>query len=302
MDIKQKAFNQINQLKFTLERLNYTTSQIEQKNYNYEFVVSSNDNKIKVQVYYGKKGIRTILQGKEDSLLYKELKKIIYEQTELDFTSPEFEEPDEYIGTDESGKGDIFGPLVIASVYVNKTTKNKLKEVGVRDSKTLNETQISHLSKEIISIVGNNYNIVSISPKKYNTLYEEFKNLNKLLNWAHSKAIENLLDNVKCNIVITDKFSNSTLNIENNKNHSSVEFRQITKAEKFVGVAAASILARNKFNEWFIKHSKAGLDFFKGSSRSVDHLKELIKKIGKENLVEYAKLHYKTIKDILQVN
>jgi len=301
MDITKKAYDYINQLKKKLTALNYITTNIEQKNYNYEFTVKINNKKIKVLVYYGKKGVRTILQGDIKSKEYTDIRKLIYEQIELDLSTDndtEIIEPDEYIGTDESGKGDFFGPLVVAAVFVNKETKNKLKRLGVRDSKDLSDEQISYVSKNIIKIVGENYNIVSIAPEKYNELYNEFKNLNKLLNWAHSKAIENILKKNKCKKVITDKFSNQKLNIHLDKNYSSIEFLQITKAEKYIGVAAASILARNKFNEWFKAQSKKGINLVKGSSKKVEEcVADLIKKIGKENLRSYAKLHFKTLKN-----
>lgn len=300
MSTKQKAYKYISSLKTRLSALNYYTSEIEQKNYNYEFIVVIGDRKIKVQVYFGKKGIKTILQGDSFSKEYKEIKKIIFEQMEFEYDNQETSEPEEYIGSDESGKGDLFGPLVIAAVFVDSKTKNKLKQIGVRDSKDLSDSQIFSLSKDIVKIVGDNYNIISISPSKYNKLYSEFKNLNKLLNWAHSKAIDNLLLKTNCKNVITDKFSAKELDITLNTNHSSVKFAQLTKAEKFVGVAAASILARNKFNEWFLKQSEKGIHLIKGSSKKAEEcVAELIRKIGKENLSNYAKLHFKTFKKFL---
>lgn len=302
MNITKKACDYINQLKKKLTTLNYITTNIEQKKYNFEFTVKVDNKKIKVLVYFGKKGVRTILQGDTKSKEYSEIRKIVFEQVELDLSTDDntkIIEPDEYIGTDESGKGDFFGPLVVAAVFVNKQTKNELKQLGVRDSKDLSDEQILYMSKNIIKIVGENYNIVTISPAKYNELYSEFKNLNKLLNWAHSEAIENILKKNECKKVITDKFSNQKLNIHLDKNYSSIEFFQITKAEKYVGVAAASILARNKFNEWFKEQSKKGINLVKGSSKKVEEcVADLIKKIGKENLRSYAKLHFKTLKNI----
>ncbi len=296
MDIKQKAFEQIKQLNLLIKKSNYLTSEILEKNFNYEFTVKI-DNKIyKILTYFGKKGVKTILLGDQNSSQYDILKKMIFQEDELINS----EEPEEYIGTDESGKGDYFGPLVVAAVYVDSEIKNKLKKLRVKDSKKLSDNQITALSKEILTILKGKYNIVTINPKKYNELYNKFKNLNLLLNWAHSKAIENLLKETNCNLVITDKFSGNELNISRNKNHTSVKFIQEIKAEKFIGVAAASVLARNKFNEWFIKQSKYGMDLIKGSSTKVEDVaRELIKKIGSDSLHEFAKLNFKTTKNIL---
>lgn len=109
------------------------------------------------------------------------------------------------IGVDESGKGDYFGYLTIAAVYVDEKTENILNSHGVKDSKRLSDLQIKKLSSIIKKACE--YNIVKISPEKYNKLYEKFGSLNKLLAWGHARSIENLLDKVNCDLVITDKFA-----------------------------------------------------------------------------------------------
>lgn len=299
MELKSKAYNHINQLKTHIDKLGYVTSNIEEKNYNYEFVININSKKIKVQVYFGKKGIKTIIQGDISSTEFHEIKKIVYEEIEFNYDN-DIDEPDEYVGTDESGKGDYFGPLVVSAVYVDSKIINKLKQLGVKDSKELSDEQIHYLANEIKKITNDANEIIIITPQKYNELYDKFKNLNKLLNWAHSKAIQNLLLRKNCKTVITDKFSNKDLNVSFDNNHSSVKFIQVTHGEKYIGVAAASILARNAFNEWFYMQSKNGINLLKGSSSMVNkNAVELIKKIGKENLGKFAKLHFKTTKNIL---
>jgi ribonuclease HIII len=104
--------------------------------------------KLKLLVYFGKKGIKKMLQGNSSSELYKNVNTIINENTELEFGENKIDEPDDYIGTDESGKGDIFGPLVTAAVYLNKTTSAVLNEYGIRDSKTVSDNQIAGFSKD----------------------------------------------------------------------------------------------------------------------------------------------------------
>jgi ribonuclease HIII len=255
--------------------------------------------KVKIQVYFGKKGIKTILQGDLNSGLYKTLSNLILDDPKLDFPESKIKEPKEYIGTDEVGKGDFFGPLVVAAVFVNDETKKSLARIGVRDSKDLSDYQITSLAKNIKKIVGNNFQIVRINPLKYNELYNQFKNLNKLLNWAHSKAIDNLLDNTSCKYVITDKFSKKELDVVSLSKHSDVEFVQETKAEKYIGVAAASILARDSLVDWFETHERKGLKLPKGSSIETEKFaKQLFQKIGKEKLSEFAKLHFKTFTKI----
>ena len=94
-----------------------------------------------------------------------------------------------WIGTDESGKGDYFGPLIIASVAITPKNQEILGNLGIKDSKKLDDKQIAQLA---IKIKQNSlFSIVTITPQKYNELYKSFNNLNKLLAWGHARAIEN---------------------------------------------------------------------------------------------------------------
>jgi ribonuclease HIII len=299
MTIEEKAKNQIEILQHKCEKEKLATSRLSKKDYNYEFTVDRGKEKIKVQVYFGKKGIKTILQGDLKCSLYKELNNLMLDEPKLALNDPTFIEPEEYIGSDECGKGDFFGPLVVSAVFVNKETRKQLSNIGVRDSKELSDYTITSLAGEIKKIIGSNFEIVRINPHKYNDLYKRFNNLNKLLDWAHSKAIDNLLDNTMCKYVITDKFSKKELDVVSLAKHSDVEFIQETKAEKYIGVAAASILARDSFVDWFESHSRKGLDLPKGSSIETEKFaKKLLQKIGEEKLGELGKLHFKTFEKI----
>ena len=102
----------------------------------------------------------------------------------------------ERIGIDESGKGDYFGPLVIAAVFVDATTQRELALMQVRDSKKISDGRILELAPDIKTICP--HSIVAIGPQKYNELYAKIKNLNRLLAWGHARALENLLDKVSC--------------------------------------------------------------------------------------------------------
>ncbi|MFA5804007.1 MAG: ribonuclease HIII [Melioribacteraceae bacterium] len=299
MNLEEKAKKHIQNLKKLVSNTNLSTDEIILKQYNYEFNAVYNKSTVKVLVFFGKKGVKTIIQGDEKSDLCKKVKDIISDELMLELVDPELKEPEEYIGTDECGKGDFFGPLVVAAVFVNSDTKKNLLRVGVKDSKDLSDYQINLLAKEIKKIVGDNFTVVSINPKKYNEVYERFGNLNSLLNWAHSKALSNLFDKVDCKTVITDKFSNKDLDISSLSKHSDVEFIQETKAERYVGVAAASIIARESFLDWFENKERIGLNLPKGSSIETEvFAKKLLNSIGKEKLSELAKLHFKTYKKI----
>jgi ribonuclease HIII len=205
-----------------------------------------------------------------------------------------------WIGTDESGKGDYFGPLVIAGVLVDETNKKILENLGAKDSKTLNDTTIKKMAVEIKN--NSIFSIVTINPQKYNQLYGKFKNLNKLLAWGHARAIENILEKKPCENAISDKFGDESL-IKNAlfKNGQSINLIQRTKAERDLAVAAASILAR----EEFVKRMKNlefeyGMTLPKGASeRTVEQARAFVKKHGKSNLENIAKLHFKTTNQVI---
>jgi ribonuclease HIII len=299
MTLENTALIKIKELKKNADKAGIKTDELETKEFNHEFICVDGKDKVKVQIYFGKKGIKIILQGDRQSEFYKRVTNIIQDQQSLLLENQKLDEPDQYIGSDEAGKGDFFGPLVVAAVFVDEKTKKELMKSGVRDSKDISDSQIRIMSDEIKMIVKNKFDIVQINPSKYNELYDRFKNLNKLLNWAHSTVIQNLLEKTDAKSVITDQFSRKELDIVSKTKFSDVEFIQETKAEKFIGVAAASILARNFFLHWFDQTRKKGLDFPKGSSLETDQfLQKFLKSNSIEELNEYAKLHFKTLKKI----
>ena len=300
MELKETALNKIKNIKTEIEHLGLTTANIEERQYNFEFSVSSAQDKLKIQVYFGKKGVKTIIQGNKDSVLYSEVYPFLFDQQLFDFPNNNINEPDDYIGSDESGKGDVFGPLVIGAFYVNKNSKISLAKLGVRDSKDLTEKQINSIAINLKKKFPDDYEIIAIYPEKYNELYKKFNNLNSIMTWAHSKAINNLLQRKACTEVISDKFSNKVLNIDLDMNSQRVNLLQIPKAEKHLGVAAASIMARYVFNSWFIKQKSQGISLPKGASGEVDNFLKSLHSNGNSNqLKKIAKLHFKNVKKLL---
>jgi ribonuclease HIII len=298
--LKEKARKNIEQLKSIVESTGQTVSTIVTKEYNYEFDVIQNGTKIKVLLYFGKKGLKLIVQGDQKAALFNHVSNLVNEQTSLSLNEQKVVEPADYIGTDEAGKGDIFGPLVIAAVYVDEKTKEELYRIGVRDSKDLSDVQIDSLADKIKVLCTERFSIVEFKPEVYNSIYEKYRNLNKLLSFGHSKAIRNLLDDIDAMTVISDKFGNRGLEIHDEKSFSHVEFIETEKAERFVGVAAASILARNSFNKWFYNHERLGISFPKGSSeKAQSFLQEFLRQKNQPDLTCFAKLHFKTIKESL---
>ena len=286
MNVKEQAEKIINDLMKEFREEDYQFSPIETKQYNFELAISSGSGKVKLLVYFGKKGIKKVLQGNATSQLYKDVSFVINESSEFDFGENKVDEPDEYIGTDESGKGDVFGPLVTAAVFINKTTCAVLNEYGVRDSKTVSDYQMTELAKIIKDTVGDNYEIISISPAKYNQLYAKFKNLNELLAWSHVKAIQNLAERCGSKEVIIDQFSSRTSSINTKLFSSNIKVLQTPKAERFTAVAAASILARDKFNSWFKQKANRQMGLKKGASVEVQTQALNIRKIDGEDKIK----------------
>jgi ribonuclease HIII len=207
----------------------------------------------------------------------------------------------ERIGIDESGKGDYFGPLVIAAVFVDATTQGELRLMHVRDSKKISDGRILEMAPDIKIICP--HSIIAIGPQKYNELYAKIKNLNRLLAWGHAKALENLLQRgVTCERAISDQFGDVRLilNALQEKGRTIV-LEQRTKAESDLAVAAASILARAEFLLRLKRLSgEVGTTLPKGASSAVElAAKMIIKKHGRERLESVAKMHFKTTQAVL---
>ena len=207
----------------------------------------------------------------------------------------------ERIGIDESGKGDYFGPLVIAAVFVDATTQGELRLMEVRDSKKISDGRVLEMAPDIKTICP--HSVIAIGPQKYNELYAKIKNLNRLLAWGHAKALENLLERgVTCERAISDQFGDERLilNVLQEKGQK-ITLEQRPRAESDLAVAAASILARAEFLTRLKRlSSEVGTTLPKGASPAVElAAKMVIKKHGQDRLGTIAKLHFKTTKAVL---
>ncbi len=204
-----------------------------------------------------------------------------------------------HIGTDESGKGDFFGPLVIAGVLADEKTAQYFLDLGIKDSKKLTDKKMLTLAAEIKKVAP--HSIIAISNSKYNELYNNMKNLNKLLAWGHARAIENVLEKQHCEYALSDKFGDESL-IKSAlmRNGRSIRLEQMCKAESDIAVAAASVLARAVFVQKLQDMENTyGLKFQKGCSGLVkDGAKLFIEKYGKERLKEVCKAHFKTYNEV----
>jgi len=204
------------------------------------------------------------------------------------------------IGCDESGKGDYFGPLVIAAVYVDAQSETRLQKLGARDSKLLTDSRMLNMAEEIKKLCP--HMVVPVEPERYNELYAKTGNLNRLLAWGHAWTLEQLLEKTPCKLAIIDQFGDPSyiLNALREKGRQ-ITIEQRTHAEEDVAVAAASILARARFVQIMEQLSKsAGETLPKGASDPaiVAVGRRIVAHGGKERLAEFAKLHFKTTETI----
>lgn len=210
-----------------------------------------------------------------------------------------------HMGIDESGKGDFFGPLVIAAVYTDEALAHAFREMDVKDSKRItSEKRTLDLADALREKLGDRFSIVTIGPRAYNRLYAKMGNVNRMLAWGHARAIENLLEAVPdCPRAVADQFGPKR-QIEQAllKKGRSIDLHQRPRAESDPAVAAASILARAAF-VYSLKKMGRTYDVVipKGASAKVVEVAgDLVESEGPEILLETAKCHFKTADKVLE--
>lgn len=273
-----------------------------------------------VTLYVGKKGEQAVIGGK-DSALRRRVAAALGQGGDADVPMPSAEVgkvvhassqtycwPDQplWAGSDESGKGDVFGPLVVASVLLTREQAEVLTAFGAKDSKQLTDKQIAILADKIKAGVTA-YKVVSLLPLAYNRLYAamraERKNLNDLLAWCHAKVLSELLNECAFSFAVIDRFCVRDLITPRIKGApAGFSSLQIPKGERDPAVAAASILARERYvSDLELLAKEAGVSLPKGASSGVqDCAGRLLERIGPDELHKYVKWHFKTIQELLE--
>lgn len=216
-----------------------------------------------------------------------------------------------WIGTDEAGKGDYFGPLVVAAVYVDAACREVLSTSGVVDGKKLSNRRVQHLAELMRCQYERYIVVVEKMPADYNALYSDFRkrgqNLNHLLASLHAEAIHTLADRVGAKHVLVDRFSKNDLITEqlkqqtDDKRHPGIEIIQVPKAERDIAVAAASIIARDAFLSGMDALSeKYEIPLPRGSYQVIDAGRKFIRLHGSHALGDVAKLHF-SLTDAIRV-
>ncbi|MBN2505595.1 MAG: ribonuclease HIII [Verrucomicrobia bacterium] len=208
------------------------------------------------------------------------------------------------LGVDESGKGDFFGPLCVAGVYVNGSMVERWQEAGVRDSKRIgSDRTVADLAELIRRTPGCVTSVVPIGNDAYNRLHAKLGSVNTLLAWAHARAIENLMGqkhrmNPPPVRAISDQFASSRHVVARALMPLGREIALVQrhKAEDDLAVAAASILARHEFVTRLARLEKEfGMKLPKGAAAAVDAAaREFVARHGADRLGAVAKLHFRT--------
>ena len=249
--------------------------------------------------FYPKKG-RLLIQGRGADDFVKQVLQLNPETSApaKSTTLPALVDTTPHFGVDESGKGDYFGPLVVAGVYTDERCAAELVRLGCRDSKAISDDKKIHaIAEKIKKTAGVVYEVICIGPRRYNELYEEIGNLNRLLAWGHARVIAALHEKMpSCPRALSDQFANEwVLKRALGQRRIPVQLEQRTKAESDVAVAAASILARDRFVQWMQQTATASncpmpLGCGPHVTRAAQHF---VATHGRERLPDVAKLHFK---------
>lgn len=263
------------------------------------FAAEKPGEKVNVAVY--EKGPKVLVQGKgTPEFVQFLLEPEILGKAEFGYDEqlhPEMFAP--HIGIDESGKGDFFGPLVVAAVYVEPEIARTFRASGIQDSKAIgSDARIRELAEVVRNTPGVAYDIFSLTPERYNALYAKFRNLNRLLAWGHAKVLENVLEQrPDCPRALSDQFADpAILQKALQKRGKAILLESRTKAESDPAVAAASILARERFVDWMERSSKAyGEKIPRGAGSEVSRVaRQIVAERGAAFLTRAAKTHFRT--------
>lgn len=276
--------------------------------YGIQLVLSKDKQKNSLNVYYSeKKGISLVPGGQKGGNLYSFLHSISG-QTKESVVEPSFHEWQSWIGSDECGKGDYLGGLVVSAFLVHRNETAQLRKLGVTDSKNLRDERLTKIAMEIYRLFPKRIACIVLKPQKYNEIYSAMqsqgKNLNDLLAWQHSKVISELVDkNASLDGILVDQFSKS-MKVKKLllAKEVSIPIVERPKAEADIAVATASILSRYQFLQLHASlarffNTEIPLGTSKGTCLAA---KKFVSMYGKERLREIAKLHFVTTKAVLE--
>ena len=234
-----------------------------------------------------------------------------------DVLDPERDAP--HFGSDESGKGDWFGPLVVACVYSDEALAKKMRELGAKDCKQMSDAQVLAVGAKLRALLGpERFAVVKFGNPAYNRVYSRIKNINRMLAWAHARAIEDLLEKQpQCPAGVIDQFARTedVMRRALMERGRKVELKQMHKAESDIAVAAASVIAREQYLRSVEKMNEETFGPVPVGGRTKDARfpigssdprvralgEEMVRKNGPTWLMNHCKAHFQTTDKILDV-
>ncbi len=208
------------------------------------------------------------------------------------------------VGSDEVGTGDYFGPIVVTACFVAKEDIPFLEELGVGDSKKIDDDKILKIAPMIAKRIK--YKSVILSNTEYNEKYTKDINMNKIKAILHNRVLYQLVheENPKYDYIIVDEFAREARYYDYIKDQPAIQrgITFLTKAEdKNNAVGCASIISRYLFLKEFDKLcDEVHMPLVKGAGKDVDSIgEEYVEKYGEEALSKVAKLNFKNTERIL---
>ena len=209
------------------------------------------------------------------------------------------------IGSDEVGTGDFFGPICVCAAYVKASDIKRLKQLGVDDSKRLNDEQIMKLGKILIKEFD--YSQLSLNNEKYNELVDQDMNMNEMKAKMHNRVLFNLkMKHPKTRDVLIDQFVSEDKYYKYVNGEKEIVFGVIfkTKGETyFPSVAVGSIIARYSFIQHMdLISKKYGMKIPYGASNKVtEFAKKFVKKYGFDELDKIVKKNFANYKELTKL-
>lgn len=267
--------------------------------YGHQFTVLRGSEKAVLTAYDGKKGRRLVWGGAESNL-QRELREAVEGKPQSFLAEESVTWQGMWAGSDESGKGDFFGPLVVAAVIVDDTTASKLQQAGVKDCKLLSDKKVLQM-EEVIKKTVVAHSVLELKPHIYNMRYAQVKaegdNLNQLLGYGHVAALSQVLaQHGECKGALIDQFTKSNAVLKSlQEKFPKMVFKQQPKAESDLAVAAASVLARARFLRSMEELAAlAGEEELPkgGGELATACAQRIALRLGKEALGKFVKLHF----------
>lgn len=217
---------------------------------------------------------RMVIQGSEPHIA-----------TLLDLLQTWMEKGISQLGFDECGKGDVFGPLILAGVGVKASQYPQLRMVGISESKKASPSQLQHWYEQILTLC--HVETLVWNPIHYNELYARYKNINTLLTMGYKTLLERFSSGWDEVIIDAYALDMTTQTLLTSSSPAPLTLK--TKGERFLAVGAASIVARKLFLEWF-EHQP--YSFPRGANEEAKKLFFQLREEKPHELPHYAKINF----------